>query len=578
MAGTHGGIFLSTDDGIHWTQVDTNIASALGVSGTQVFPGTENSEVLRSLDNGHTWTYRSGFIHSQNILSFYTFGSKLLAGLYTFSTDSGLTWNSDDGLYAVQDFAAIGNNLFAATINGILISTDSASSWSGCNWFPTINAYSLAVRGDTLLAGADSGVFLSTDLGLSWTRSHTGLTGGQVNALVLQDTTFFAGTSDGFFISTDDSNWAAENTGLDNTLVENLTTIGSHIFASTNGEGVARSTDNGVHWTSIGPDLTDMLVSGLFLHGTELFIGTNHGVFMTSDEGATWNPRTKGLPGGWEKRCFTAMGDNLFVGTASGFFRSTDDGLSWSHDTVGLPKNFSPIVLSSIGNNIFVCQNGIYRSTDSGSTWQNVFPNADVTAFAEMGSSIFADLPAGLYRSNDQGATWVKISAFSNVINFCTVGSILFAATYGVSMSTDSGVTWTPENSGLEDTMAYCLTSVGDQLFVGTNRLGVWNRSIADMTSLDQVIDYSSINKQPQIFPNPFSQSTTINYSSSEVGPTQITIQNLLGQQVAQLFDGELDAGEHSFVWDPSGEPAGMYFCVVHTNGSVQLVPIVLAH
>lgn len=63
----------------------------------------------------------------------------------------------------------------------------------------------------------------------------------------------------------------------------------------------------------------------------------------------------------------------------------------------------------------------------------------------------------------------------------------------------------------------------------------------------------------------------------AERGPAQITIVNPLGQQVAQLFDGELDAGEHSFEWNASGAEAGTYFCITRANGRTEQTAMVLA-
>jgi Secretion system C-terminal sorting domain len=80
-----------------------------------------------------------------------------------------------------------------------------------------------------------------------------------------------------------------------------------------------------------------------------------------------------------------------------------------------------------------------------------------------------------------------------------------------------------------------------------------------------------------QSYPNPFSQSTTITFSSQEEGYAEVTIVNLLGAQVARLFSGELTSGEHSFVWDASEIRPGMYECVAQMNGQIKQMPMILA-
>jgi hypothetical protein len=72
-----------------------------------------------------------------------------------------------------------------------------------------------------------------------------------------------------------------------------------------------------------------------------------------------------------------------------------------------------------------------------------------------------------------------------------------------------------------------------------------------------------------QNYPNPFNASTTIRYSLFETGPVNISIYNLLGQEVAILYEGMQDAGQHIVTWDARDLPSGVYFARMKTeNGS----------
>jgi hypothetical protein len=79
-----------------------------------------------------------------------------------------------------------------------------------------------------------------------------------------------------------------------------------------------------------------------------------------------------------------------------------------------------------------------------------------------------------------------------------------------------------------------------------------------------------------QSYPNPFSQSTTINFSSPESGVAKVTIVNMLGSEVAHLFNGELPVGQHAFTWNAVGMPSGTYWAILRMNDRVVQVPIVL--
>ncbi len=84
-------------------------------------------------------------------------------------------------------------------------------------------------------------------------------------------------------------------------------------------------------------------------------------------------------------------------------------------------------------------------------------------------------------------------------------------------------------------------------------------------------------NVSPQSYPNPFTQSTTIQFTQKTSSYADISIVNLLGAEVAHLYSGELTAGEHSYVWsNPTALPAGTYECLIRMNGRVQTVPMVL--
>jgi flagellar hook assembly protein FlgD len=63
-----------------------------------------------------------------------------------------------------------------------------------------------------------------------------------------------------------------------------------------------------------------------------------------------------------------------------------------------------------------------------------------------------------------------------------------------------------------------------------------------------------------QNFPNPFNPSTTIQFSLPKNGHASLQICNLLGEEVATLVSGDLQAGQHSIRWDATGKPSGVYF------------------
>ncbi len=78
-------------------------------------------------------------------------------------------------------------------------------------------------------------------------------------------------------------------------------------------------------------------------------------------------------------------------------------------------------------------------------------------------------------------------------------------------------------------------------------------------------------------YPNPFTEFATLSFTSAATAPTQISILNVLGDEVARVYDGDLSDGEHSFTWDARGAAPGMYECLVRSAGRQEETPILIA-
>ena len=76
-------------------------------------------------------------------------------------------------------------------------------------------------------------------------------------------------------------------------------------------------------------------------------------------------------------------------------------------------------------------------------------------------------------------------------------------------------------------------------------------------------------------YPNPFNLSTTIRFSLSRTGITELFIFNMAGQKIRELVSQRMDAGEHSVPWDgrdQRGNPvsSGVYISRLKMEGKVE--------
>ncbi len=63
-----------------------------------------------------------------------------------------------------------------------------------------------------------------------------------------------------------------------------------------------------------------------------------------------------------------------------------------------------------------------------------------------------------------------------------------------------------------------------------------------------------------QNYPNPFNPQTSISFSIPTRGAVELTVYNVLGMKVRTLIDSELNAGEHTVIFDGQSVSTGVYF------------------
>jgi len=87
------------------------------------------------------------------------------------------------------------------------------------------------------------------------------------------------------------------------------------------------------------------------------------------------------------------------------------------------------------------------------------------------------------------------------------------------------------------------------------SKLNVMSDIIPDRYSLEQN------------YPNPFNPTTTIEFSLPEdVENVRLTIYNALGEKVAELINGKMEAGRYRYQWNASEVSTGLYIYELKTN------------
>jgi len=72
-----------------------------------------------------------------------------------------------------------------------------------------------------------------------------------------------------------------------------------------------------------------------------------------------------------------------------------------------------------------------------------------------------------------------------------------------------------------------------------------------------------------QNYPNPFNPSTTIQFSIPQSSNLKLIVYNVLGEQVAELVNGFIEAGVHTINFNAENLTSGIYFYRLETNNRV---------
>lgn len=84
------------------------------------------------------------------------------------------------------------------------------------------------------------------------------------------------------------------------------------------------------------------------------------------------------------------------------------------------------------------------------------------------------------------------------------------------------------------------------------------------------------ITKLYQNYPNPFQNSTTIQYDLAEQAHVELAIYNVLGQRVSTLIDTNVNEGRQRVAFDTRGLASGVYLAVLRTDDNVHSIKMSL--
>jgi hypothetical protein len=118
-------------------------------------------------------------------------------------------------------------------------------------------------------------------------------------------------------------------------------------------------------------------------------------------------------------------------------------------------------------------------------------------------------------------------------------------------------------------------TSSGNSVTVSSGYSAFRKGSMTSVSPLPELVPLEFALYQN--YPNPFNPSTTILFTVPAREETTLKVYNILGQEVAVLFNDIAEAGEyHRVVFDASRLASGIYFARVQSGGKTLLKKMTL--
>lgn len=509
-------LYRTTNFGSSWTDVDADDELNSGTGGfswyfgqVRVHPIDPNTvyvldvAFMRSTDGGNTWPIQYGYGGPSNLhvdhhaLAFNPVNPNLIIngndGGINISTNGGQTF-SNPALIPATQFYEIGldatnpQRLYGGTQdNGTNRTSDGGiDTWQriyGGDGFYVIVDYT---NPNIIYAESQFGALgKSTNGGINWIDATNGIN------------------------SSEPTNWSTPVVMDPNTPA--ILYYGTH--------SLYRTTNGTTSWTKISPQLTDW-VQGRRLgtittiavaptNSNVIYVGTDDShIWVSSDNGSSWNEISAGLPERWVTRVAVDPSDENIV-------YATFSGLKWRDP-----------------------QSHVFRSTDKGSSWTDIssnLPDAPVNAFAVdniISTVLYLGSDVGMYVSFNSGQSWEVLGEGLPIlpigdIKIHPTENFLVAGTYGRSM------------------YKIDLNLIND--------VKESNVPVVETFKLDQN------------YPNPFNPITKIKYSisaaanSGSLTPVQLKIYDILGNEISTLVNEEKASGRYEVEFNASNLPSGVY-------------------
>ena len=356
--------------------------------------------------------------------------------------------------------------------------------------------------------------------------------------------------------------------------------------------GVYRSNDNGQTWENLSLSFIESYNVGIeATENNSIYVGSvPYGKFYySSDGGESWDSTQTNIEGTILLKSLRNTSD-LYIGNFGGIYKSVNNGNNWTKVlNATIVEAFYDIIETDgglIAGSVHWMSSdsgGVYQSLNGGNTWNLLsltghgIYSFDIDTSNNIIVGVFVapfQSEPGIYKSTDSGHSWV------NIYNEAYIGPVLcdpFGGIYGgltatagnsgwgIRYSHNNGLTWDTINSGMEycegilelkmspDSYIYAITQSTEKLY----------------RSYNPIVEINGHSKSKpkcfKVFPNPSSNKIFINSPLFLTYSPEIVIYSMINN-IFHYYEENINYNSKTIEIDISKLPSGTHIMLIKLN------------
>ena len=565
IAGNLGTILKTTNGGSSWfSQSSTTLNTLNSVSFVDVNNGVvvgTGGKIFRTTNGGTNWieviTNNNIHLNSVSFASSQIASAVGFAGIIVRTSDGGLTWSKiSNGVTTYQlssiAFADSSTSLAVGEIGTILRTTNDGLTWDDLSFGSSSYFKDITfINADTGIIVGSDGIYRTTNRGTDWDYIANGAT-GQLNSVM--------------FVN--------PNLG----------------FAA--GNSILKTTDGGLHWTNLYN--SSIPLYSIYFTNSDVGIAVGGGigqsiVVKTIDGGHTWFTQSTPDPHWFTGVYLTDSNTGTIVGQTGVILRTTDGGSTWTIQSSNTSAWLWGIHFFNENYGIVAGFKGkILKTTDAGALWTSE-PSPTYNSLLKVAFyNDYKGYVVGLYGSiirTDNPIIPVELMSFTahavnnNIeLNWQTATEINnkgFEVQRSQILNPKSVNTW--RDIGFVPGFGTTTKQHQYDFLDKSADDGAYSYRLKQI-DLDGTYKYSDVVEVylnipeafslQQNYPNPFNPDTKIDFSLGADSKVTLKIYDILGRQVAEIFDGNLSTGTHRVNFNGAKLNSGVYFYRLEAKGT----------